>query len=224
MVSGKMASSKKFDEKQTEKRMVKKAVNVIKGKREPKFIDQSLPSTNVSYNTSSTLLDLCLIPPGQSSSQRIGDQVLAKKLEFRMNAYAVRTNTALTDPVNTIRLLIVKYHDDTAAVLPSIATFFDYNSVASVTKSLLSPINYTRKYTEKLFTVLHDSMHQVSQTRGLNFTKTFSLKDMPMYFTPGNTSFAGTNHLLAVVIADDGGIVAPCPAVSYYSRFWYTDA
>lgn len=200
------------------KSTVKKALTT---NAETKFSDQALGATNLSYNTAGTIVDLTSMGQGITSTSRVGDQVRGKYFDIRVNCYALRTSSAVADPVNTVRFIIVKWHEDSFLIPPTIPLIMQYNAIGSVTDSLLSPFSISS--TERgFFTVVHDSMHQVVQTAGFNFYKRINLHNSIVKY--GVSASTGPDHYFSFFIADDGGVIAPCPVVSMFTRFAYTDA
>lgn len=91
-------------------RSIHKLYKLVKNNKERKFIDQQL-TTTISTTWGNLLTrPLSYIPQGQGEGQRIGNQVMIKRIQFK-------TQVSVGDTFNTYRILIVRFgHTVTASL------------------------------------------------------------------------------------------------------------
>jgi hypothetical protein len=164
---------------------------------------------------------ISLIPQGSSSqSTRVGVSVRLKHLEFR----GCVGSPAAGDPFNNVRLVLVKWYKDAAAVggVPIDAVF--ESTFVNTVHAPFAPYTYNQaSQMIRNYQVLHDITLAVSPGNGV---APFSF-DIPL---DCRCSFSGTlgteaesieNTIFLFAISDSG--VVPYPVLSFGTRLWFQD-
>lgn len=186
-------------------------IRSLQSKEELKSKDVDIASTGV--DTSGYMELLSGISQGTSSSERIGDQVSLRKLEFRT---LLSANS--TDATNVIRCIIFQWND--ANNTPNIGKVLQNQTAGLVLTS-----QYVRDYIEqKTLSILYDQCFPLSTAGSAQVYESLLIQKFPeptATFDTGSSS-TGTGQLYVVFVSDSGGV--PNPTIQFDSRLYYYDA
>lgn len=155
---------------------------------------------------------------GSAENQRIGDQIYQKKLEAQI---VLSLPQAVPDVFNVVRLVLIKWHVDSASDVPTMAKIFqDTTTLPYLSRFNDSSIEANR------FSVLFDKCYTMSSA-GSNYVRTMKwlfygkrLGKKKTVFNPGTTT--GYDNVLLIAISDSA--VASHPNIAFTVRAHYTDA
>lgn len=190
----------------TVKSTVKKEVSKIMNKKvEKKYFDVN----NAGSLTNVTAINkLSGVPQGQNDSQRIGDKLSLRNLQYKMEL-------AGADAYNRIRVTIIRWNrDDNNHVVTSGGVY------QALGLSLHSPFNFDA-LRKGDFTILYDKVHNLvlNQSNTIkNINKTIKIKSGINFNAAGTT---GEGHIYSLLTSDSGGVAHP--SINEYSRITYTD-
>lgn len=173
-----------------------------------------------------TILDLTLVPQGQTDTTRVGDQLtLCGTLELRGTLQS-QVNT-VTSQRSLCRTIIFQWKSNTVPVVADILLVGPSGAT-----DVYSHYNHDQR---QMYTVLHDSIHKLvgNGAAGLAWNpdvhKILYIK-VPLYGKKGaktlqyaGATTAGTNHVYSLFISTEPG-GAGCPDMFYQSKVFFRDA
>lgn len=183
----------------------KEVAKVMDKKVEKKYFDVN----NAGGVTNVTAINkLSGVPQGQNDSQRIGDKLSLRNLQYRLEM-------ACGDAYNRIRITILRWNrDDNTDVVTAGRVY------QNLGLSLHSPFNFD-SLRKGDFTILYDKVHNLvlnQDTTIKNLVKTIKVKS-GINFNAGGTT--GEGHLYTLLTSDSGAVTHP--SINEYSRITYTD-
>jgi len=180
----------------------------ISSSTEPKIFDLTMNIANVTY--AGTIIDLCPVPQGVTEVTRIGDELLPKRLEIRMNFINA-------DAYNMYRAIIFRWkQNDTVA--PTVGGIIE-SSGPSTTQSVYVPLNVNTRST---FEVLYDKTFNTNAVSVANKFVKINLKLAKKKIEYSFSSTAGQNKIYMLIISDSS--TATHPTHIGYSRLIFTDS
>lgn len=186
--------------------IVKKEVaKVLNKKVEKKYFDTN--NAGVLTNVSA-LNKLTGVPQGTTDSQRVGDKLTLKNLQYTLQMVG-------SDSYNRFRITIIRWNRDDNADVPTSGRIYQ-----NLGLTIHSPFNFD-SLRKGDFTVLHDKVYYtvLNQSNALKDIKKYIKVGSGINFNAGGTT--GEGHLYSVLTSDSG--VAPHPAINEYSRAVYSD-
>jgi hypothetical protein len=185
---------------------------------------------SVAVTTAGTLYCLSSIAQGHADTQRVGDELHKKTLEFMYHITVGATGLiAAADQYNTVRLVIFIWHEDNGLAAPTPALILQLASATSPTSALS---NYDTKH---LYKILSDEQHVVYNTPIWNGAAPIWYHGPGANFAPirprkialsGSIEFdadtvVGEGHVYALVISDSA--FTPNPTIELNTRLDYDD-
>lgn len=195
--------SRNFPRRRYSKYVTKNYLKAVVGEPEKKWFDVNGISTAVT-NTGN-LAQLNGIPPGTTSSNRVGNEVSNQSLFMRIDIARGAVDSLL-------RFVILWWYDGNAAAVPTITDILQ-------TASYNSPLN---KVNGMSFKVKYDCTYTLAagQTQ-LQVDEIYrKLKAKSEYAPTLNTNTANTLYLLTI---SNQATVANQPTLTYYSRLNFMD-
>lgn len=194
------------------RRYIKKAVAA---EDELKYVDTAAAYAQI--DRGATLTAVSTISQGAAQSQRVGDQIKQRKLEFRMDFYLA---PGVTDATHHMRVIIFRWHIATSVTTPTLSTILASSGSVNVT---CSPYNWQGKK-QADFTILMDRKFTVQRYAGQShFSKILNLKNKNMAFDAGSS--AAADHIYVLTVGDDvTGAHTPDIQAQWQTRLWYIDA
>lgn len=209
-----------------QKRQVRQMLRAV---QEIKVLDVNTGSTSVT--TAGVTAKLSSVAQGASQNQRVGDQLLAKQLQFMYTITVGATGLiAAADQYNTVRVIIFEWHQDDGLAAPTVANILDTG--LSVTKTI-SAYNWDTNHD---YRILYDQSHVVFNTpiwngaavtwsHGVGGTfATSKPVTIPLSHKldyDASTTF-GTRMIYALFISDSA--FTPNPTIEMTSRFLFEDS
>lgn len=175
-----------------------------------KYFEKQYSATGVDYG--GTVVSLTDVPQGDTDGDRDGDALQAKRLEIR--AYV-----SAGDAFNIVRVLLVKWHQNTALTGGSPTPGQIFQTITSVLAPQ-SPLvfDYVRA---RNFSVLRDWVVEVDTYNPVaTINDNVDLGNYQLAFNAGTTT--GTEKLFLVFISDSAA--APNPSVQFYTRLYFNDS
>lgn len=205
-VANKMMRAKKPRvSKNTSKVVRYELAKYMNSKVEKKYLDV----LNAGSLTNVTAINkLSGIPQGQNDSQRIGDKVTLRNLQYTMEM-------SCADTFNRIRITLIRWNrDDNTSVVTAAGVY------QNLGLSLHSPFNFDA-LRKGDFTILYDKVHNlvVNQDSTIkNVKKLIKIKSAINFNAAGTT---GEGHIYSLLTSDSGA--ATHPAINEYTRITFTD-
>lgn len=200
-------------------RQKKEVKRLIRGDEEVKFADSAFVQTI----TNTANISLIASPPqGSSQVQRVGDQIMIKKMRLALSFTGAGAALGVVDQTNFVRVLLIKWSQNNNVTTPSIGDILQY--VAVTGQAISSPYNNDSIDQGKV-KICYDKVLTFTQSgtqcRQVN-THIYGKRLHGGKLTFNNATTLGTGQYYLVTISDSG--VAPSPALLGYLRYWYTDA
>lgn len=148
------------------------------------------------------------VPQGQNDSQRIGDKLTLRNLQYTMEM-------SCADTFNRIRITIIRWNRDDNSDVVSAGRVYQ-----NLGLSLHSPFNFD-SLRKGDFTILYDKVHNLvfGQSNTIKNVKKLIKVKSGINFNAGGTT--GEGHLYSLLTSDSGA--ATHPAINEYTRITYTD-
>lgn len=160
---------------------------------------------------------LTLIPQGSAQSQRVGDTVWVKAIEYRYEVI-----TANSDLYNLSRLIIFAWIPNTASLVPGSSSILEN----PVTQIVQSAYNYEGRHD---YRIAYDNIHRsVGSSSALTTRSVLQYNGIMKFSGKGhnvqynNAVTTGTRHIVTLVMSDSA--ITPFPELIAWFRVWYTDA
>lgn len=183
----------------------KEVAKVLNRKVEKKYFD--VINTGALTNVSA-INKLSSVPQGQNDSQRIGDKLSLRNLQYTMEM-------SCADAFNRIRITLVRWNRDDLNDPPTSGRIYQ-----NLGLSLHSPFNFD-SLRKGDFTILYDKVHNLvfgQDTTIKNVKKLIKIKS-GINFNGGGTT--GEGHVYSVLTSDSGAVSHP--AINEYTRITYID-
>lgn len=195
-------------DKAVTKSQVKK---MIVGQLEKKYWDISVSQT---VDSVGSVVALSNVPQGSDDQSRDGEQIRLLKSTMRLIFKNV-------DNTNFLRVLIVRWMDNTNLALPTIPQVLQGS--ASLAPGILSDYNYDNKRA-KQFQVLYDKVLTASNAGPailFKYDKTY-YPTIPINFTDLNAQNHGTGKLYLMLLSDSA--TTAHPTFDMFHRLVFHDA
>lgn len=155
--------------------------------------------------TAGVVYDLCQVPPGTSSNQRVGMTIQPVVLNLKVNA-------VIADTYNIIRCIVFRWIDDDTVNAPL---------VTDILLPTPSVLQFPNQYQTASYQILMDKrwiLNNYSAHTCL-FSKKLKLKKLIRFNGSGTTGFG---HIYVLLISDSGS--ASHPVYTIASRLDYYDS
>lgn len=193
------------------------ARQVIRKQVEPKYLDGYGQYSQI--DRVGVMVDITAITQAVGVNSRIGDEVRALKLEFRLDAY-LNCVAAATDSTHHLRVIIFKWNISTAVLSPAAGNILAYTASNLITSS---PYNY-QAIEQKDCNIVYDRSMTVHRYGGVTtIRRKLSLRNSKVAFDPAATTGEG-KYFLLLVGDDASGAHVPDIQAQYYTRLIYEDA
>lgn len=201
------------------RQVAKIAKRVTLKQAEKKYNDVKVAYTNIGAGGYTALLTDG-ITQGVGANSRVGDRLKPVKLEFRITAY--QNNTTSVQPPNIIRVILFQW-DQNAGATPAVGDVLEYASLTNPGESICSPYKWINLVQKNLH-VLKDFTMKTTLNGNSAYHKSIITKRMrDVEYATAGSSTVYDQGIYALIIADDAGVVSPCPSFSLYSRLTYVD-
>lgn len=189
-------------------------------------------------NTNGVIHDLTRIIPGVNQGERVGNDILLKKLVFSAYVTLGSSSFLSTDEYQNVRMFLFRWREDSSVSTPTLNDLLDIAS-ASVAYGVQMPYNYN---TRQKYDILWDKTVQVSPEPEYNgstlervaagpnvnkivkktlYGKKLGAKHIK-YNDNAVVSSHGYNKLYLCAFSDSS--VAPNPSVTWVSQLFFEDA
>jgi len=205
-----MAKTKSMNSKQKQGEQIAKIVKRNLNKHvETKYFDQYQISTNVT--ASGTITNISDITRGNDVTQRIGNQVTLKEVQFRQGLY-ISANATQT----AVRVLVVL--DTFGTNAPSVSDVLETAFLSSV-YSEISPYYWDYR---KRFRILHDDttyLCKSSSTSGV-YKEWVNKLNLESQHIGSSTTFK--NQIYLLLVSNESNVLN-LPVINIHSRLLFTD-
>lgn len=188
---------------------------LIGNQQTPKFFDNH--SYAASASTAANNLALSAIPQGNTDSNRSGDSVIIKELDFRFEAY-LQGLGGTNDFTNIVRVTIYVWHQMSNGSSPLPANIYEDQSVAQ--SSVMSAFKWDLRNS---YTIIADKVFSLSGNgpADVNWHFHHKWKALDADWTSGSSTIQ-RNGIFALVSSDS--LLATHPLYNFYSRVIYLDS
>lgn len=204
MVAGKLTRFTRRPLNTTQRRAVRKIANTqIQRAGEMKIHDVIAETT---VGTAGFIEPLAGIIQGTNNSQRVGNMISLRKIQFSLNAVA-------GDNTNLFRHIIFLWHD---AVAPTVAEVLE----GGLTKPY-APYDYNNR---KKYSIIHDRVLKMEGLGGDSqqfYRKTLKINRKALFAGTTATSYGAKNNLFSLVVSDSSA--GPDVTYNIFYRLSYTD-
>lgn len=152
--------------------------------------------------------NLTQIPQGDTDLTRDGDQV-------RLTSFQLRANIRVGDNTNTIRLIVFRWNDNNAVVVPAPADLITAISTGEAPLGAYQQDNVR----SRRFNVLFDRLYSVDANNPQVVLKIKKRMSSTINFNGGGTG--GRGHIYFMYISDSGA--ATHPTINYAYKFVFID-
>lgn len=191
-------------------------LQLIHKDEELKYFDASLAYSQV--DRAGTVTKASAINQNVGVSDRVGDKLTMKYMEFRLNAY-LNGVLITSDVEHKFRVVVFRWKIDDSGGAPVAGSVLQQAGANLIT---VSPYAFTSQR-QRDFEVLFDATYGCTRAIGANVSERINLFNKSIEFNAAVNT--GMGHIYVLVCADDvTGAHVPSISAQWYSRIHFVDA